>query len=75
MSDVTNLTEFRGPQNSDLALLRAKAADLRLELNAQFVALCATLDKAVEAGITVEFSFTRAPGQAWQYTSKVYKEL
>jgi hypothetical protein len=74
MSDLT-VVSLADAKNSDLAILKAKAADLKIELHAKFQGLCALLDKMNEAGISVDFSFGKQPGQPWQVISKVYKEL
>lgn len=75
MSDDSNVVSLNETKNSDLALLKAKAADLKVELNNKFRELCGVLDKMSDAGISIEFNFTRPLGASWQVTSKVFKEL
>ena len=75
MSDPTNIVDLGAARTSDLAVLQAKAADLKIELHNKFRELCIILDKMSGAGICVDFTFAKPPGQSWQVTSKVYKEL
>lgn len=75
MPDTPKIVNIRPVPQSDLALLEAKSAQFKIVLFQKFSEICGVLDQMTEAGISVEFAFSKQPDGRWQVASKVYKEL
>jgi len=70
-----NIVNLSSVKNSELAILKAKAADLKSQLANKLVEVIFILDEASEAGLTPEFNFTKTSETKWQVALRIVKEF
>ena len=70
-----NIVNLSTARNSDLAILGAKAADLKSRLANKLVEVVAILEEASEAGLTPEFNFSKTSETKWQVSLRIVKDF
>jgi len=70
-----NIVSLSSAKNSELALLKAKAADLKSRLANKLVEVIFILEEASEASLTPEFNFTKTAENKWQVALRIVKEF
>ena len=70
-----NIVNLSTAKNSDLATLKAKAADLKSRLANKLVEVVAILEEASEAGLTPEFNFSKTSETKWQVSLRIVKDF
>ncbi len=70
-----NIVNLSTAKNSDLAILKAKAADLKSRLANKLVEVVAILEEASEAGLTPEFNFSKTSETKWQVSLRIVKDF
>jgi len=70
-----NIVSLSSAKNSELAVLKAKAVDLKSRLANKLVEVIFILDEASEAGLTPEFSFVKTHENKWQASLRIIKEF
>lgn len=70
-----NIVNLSTAKNSDLAILKAKAADLKSRLANKLVEVVAILEEASEVGLTPEFNFSKTSETKWQVSLRIVKDF
>ena len=70
-----NIVNLSTAKNSGLAILKAKAADLKSRLANKLVEVVAILEEASEAGLTPEFNFSKTSETKWQVSLRIVKDF
>ena len=70
-----NIVNLSSVKNSELAILKAKAVDLKSRLANKLVEVVALLEEASEASLTPEFNFTKTSETKWQVSLRIVKEF
>ena len=70
-----NIVNLSTAKNSDLAILKAKASDLKSRLANKLVEVVAILEEASEAGLTPEFNFSKTSETKWQVSLRIAKDF
>jgi len=70
-----NIVSLSSAKNSELALLKARAEDLKSRLSNKLVEVVALLEETSEASLTPEFNFTKTSETKWQVALRIVKEF
>jgi len=70
-----NIVSLSSAKNSELAILKAKATDLKSRLANKLLEVVSILEEASEASLTPEFNFTKTSETKWQVSLRIVKEF